>query len=541
MLNIRNYIILLFTFLTHQLFAGELTAKEGVQNLQLELHAIPKKEVNAHIESYAKKHREDFFTTKKNYIEFLSSLEDLLIVGGENYPQVTYYLGKELQRYSEFQLAYPYIYKTALYVEDNPTLHQIPCDFYEVLGISYFFFGRYSEAETTFNKGLACDGISDASKINIYNTIGLIYSNLNQSEEAISNFKKAMDIAKKINNAAWYGVLSGNIGNILFLEGDIEKAYEYIEIDYVSSMEHSQLGSAMNALSLLARIQVTKGNYAKAIELLSIHDSLQEFHKGKGSYLEYYETKTKLYEETGDYKKAFENYKLYREYNDSITKSKDLLTIKNTEFQINFEKKQSEIQLLHETQKTDRVRIISLWILTSTIILASAILIWQIMKRRKKEKELMQLKNQQMEEDLNRLESEMNQVLNNLILKNERINELNEEINSVQSRSEKKEEMKALTDKLQSFTFLTDEDWVEFKRLFEKRHRGFFDYFQENYPHVTNAEIRLAALIKLKLEKLEMSKALGISPESVSKTNLRLRKKLNIKDQKELQALILSI
>ena len=61
--------------------------------------------------------------------------------------------------------------------------------------------------------------------------------------------------------------------------------------------------------------------------------------------------------------------------------------------------------------------------------------------------------------------------------------------------------MKALTDKLQSFTFLTDEDWVEFKRLFEKRHRGFFDYFQENYPSVTNAEIRLAALIKLKLEK----------------------------------------
>ena len=541
MFSARILYVLFFLLLNLNVFAGELSSKEGLQNLELELNSIQKKERNNYVLEFAKKHGEDFFKNKKEYIDFLSSLENVILVHSENYPQVTYYLGKELQTNNEFQLAYPYIYKTALYVGDNPTKFGVPCDFFEIMGISYFFFGRYSESESTFQKGLSCGGVSEQTKINIYNTLGLIYKSLNQKERAIEHYQKAMRIAQKTKNDAWYGVLSGNIGNILFQQGELDKAYEYIELDYTSSIKHTQLGSAMNALSFLARIQVIKGNFEKANEFLSIHDSLQEFHHGKNVFLEYYQTKTKLYEATGEYKKAFDSYKLLREYNDSIIKSKDLLTIKNTEFQINFEKKQSEIQLLHETQKTDRIRINSLWILISITIVASGVTIWQITKRRRKEKELMQLKNQQMEEDLNRLESEMSQVLNNLILKNEKINELNEEINSVQSQSEKKEEMKALTDKLQSFTFLTDEDWLEFKRLFEKRHRGFFDYFQENYPSVTNAEIRLAALIKLKLEKLEMSKALGISPESVSKTNLRLRKKLEIKDQKELQSFILSI
>lgn len=541
MQSVRIFSILLIIFLSFNLFSNEITVKGELQNIELELNSKSKEERNSFILAYAKSHQEDFFSSKKDYFSFLAGLEDLLVAHSPQYPQATFYLGKELQRYKEYQLAYPYIYKTALYVEDDPIAHNIPCDFFEVLGISYFFFGRYSESENAFNKALECDGISELSKINIYNTIGLIYTNLNQKDKAISTLRKAMTLAENTNHQAWLGVLSGNIGNILYHQGETQKAYEYIYLDFNSSIEHKQYGSAMNALSFLARINVKNGNYNKAVEQLKCHDSLQQYHNERGTYIEYYKTKTELYEKTGDYKRALENYKLYREYSDSISKSKDLLTIKNTEFQISFEKKQSEIQLLHETQKTDRIRINSLWTLISTIIIASAVIIWQITKRKKKEKELMQLKNQQMEQDLNRLESEMNQVLNNLIVKNQKINELNEEINNVQSQSEKKEEMKALTDTLQSFTFLTDEDWLEFKRLFEKRHKGFFDFFQENYPSVTNAEIRLAALIKLKLEKLEMSKALGISPESVSKTNLRLRKKLNIKDQKELQALILSI
>jgi DNA-binding CsgD family transcriptional regulator len=96
-------------------------------------------------------------------------------------------------------------------------------------------------------------------------------------------------------------------------------------------------------------------------------------------------------------------------------------------------------------------------------------------------------------------------------------------------------------DRLQTYTLLTDEDWSNFKKLFEKLNPGFFDFFIENFPEVTNAEVRLAALIKLNLSNLEMARTLGISPDSVRKTNLRLRKKLTIEGLDELTLFIKQI
>lgn len=540
--SVKNYLTFIFIFFLSISWAGELSSEACIKNLELKLSSVPPREKNNFILEFIQIHNEDYFTSEKEYLNFLQRLEGVLDVHDINYVNATYYIGKELQRYKEYKSAYPYLYKTALIINNNPKKYNVPCDFFEIMAISYYFFGRYSEAEETFNRGLNCDGISKESEINIYNTLGLIYDNLNNQEKAKSYFTKAMNIARKLDNEAWFGVISGNLGNQYYKSGEIDISKKYIETDFKISLRHSQWGSALNALSLLASIELKQGNHEAAKKNLLKHDSIHAIHGSAPNYfVTYYQSKTELLETIGDYKGALESYRLLKLYQDSIIKSRDLLTIKNTEFQINFEKKQSEIQLLHETRKTDRVRILSLWIVISTIVVGASILIWQITKRRKREKELMQLKNQKMEEDLNNLEQEMNKVLNNLIQKNEKINELNKQINQVQSTSDKTEEMSALTAKLQSFTFLTDEDWVEFKRLFEKRHKNFFDYFEQEHPSVTTAEIRLAALIKLKLEKLEMSKALGISPESVSKTNLRLRKKLNIKDQKELQSFIHAI
>lgn len=541
MLSVKKYLTLLPLLLSFLGFAGDWTSDFASNQLGNNLKTVHANEKNEVIYNYLQETKEGKFISSAAYFKFLSGIESELVEDSPFYLKVIFHVGKELQTYKKFHLAYPYLYKTALIVQDDPLAHDIPCDYFEVMGITYFFFDRYSKAEETFNKGLMCDGISEQSKINIYNTIGLIYSNLNNPDKAKDFFMEAMKVAQKIDHKAWFGVLSGNIGNIIYRQGEKEKAQEYIEIDYEMSIQHQQYGSAMNALSLLAIIEVDKGNYQKAKDFYRIHDSLQELYNNNSVSSQYFLSKTSFYEELGDYESALTSYKKYRELLDTIRQSKDVLTVQNTEFQINFEKKQAEYQRSVEEHKTDRIKIISLLVVISTVVIGAGLIIWQISKRRSKEKELMQLKNQQMEEDIHRLETEMNQVLNNLIVKNEKINELNEEIENVQSKTERKEEMKSLTDKLQSFTFLTDEDWVEFKRLFESRYKGFFDYFLENHPTVTNAEMRLAALIKLKLEKLEMSKALGISPESVSKTNLRLRKKLDIKDQKDLQNFILSI
>lgn len=93
---------------------------------------------------------------------------------------------------------------------------------------------------------------------------------------------------------------------------------------------------------------------------------------------------------------------------------------------------------------------------------------------------------------------------------------------------------------LTGFRLLTDEDWEQFKILFEKVYKGFFVKLKNSNWNLTVGETRLLALIKLKLETREIANMLGISPESVKKSKHHLRKKLSIDPQDSLENLVIN-
>ncbi|UII76197.1 hypothetical protein LV716_18330 [Flagellimonas sp. HMM57] len=90
------------------------------------------------------------------------------------------------------------------------------------------------------------------------------------------------------------------------------------------------------------------------------------------------------------------------------------------------------------------------------------------------------------------------------------------------NQSQKQEYIKKLTNSI----ILTEEDWDNFKTVFEEVYPNFFFTLKEGYSQITQAEIRLIAMLKLKLNNKEIGAMLGISPESVVKTKYRLKKKL---------------
>ena len=94
---------------------------------------------------------------------------------------------------------------------------------------------------------------------------------------------------------------------------------------------------------------------------------------------------------------------------------------------------------------------------------------------------LLELKNKRVKENLEKTEQEMQSVLKSLMEKNETIAKMNEELELLFLKMDRtEEEHKHLTDKLQSFTFLTDVDRLQFKNHFEKRNPGFFYFFYTN-------------------------------------------------------------
>jgi DNA-binding CsgD family transcriptional regulator len=75
---------------------------------------------------------------------------------------------------------------------------------------------------------------------------------------------------------------------------------------------------------------------------------------------------------------------------------------------------------------------------------------------------------------------------------------------------------------------LTNEDWGEFRRRFERMHPGFFWQLKSQFTDLILAEERLLALSKLRLDTRQMSRMLGIAPNSIRTTKYRLRKKIGV-------------
>jgi translation initiation factor RLI1 len=102
-------------------------------------------------------------------------------------------------------------------------------------------------------------------------------------------------------------------------------------------------------------------------------------------------------------------------------------------------------------------------------------------------------------------------------------------------------EQQELASSMATQTILTDTDWEKFKTLFEKIYPGFFINLKEKVSDITLAEQRMAALTRLHLTSRQIGSILGISPNSVNKTKQRLRQRLNLEAEMNIEEIIAKI
>jgi DNA-binding CsgD family transcriptional regulator len=87
---------------------------------------------------------------------------------------------------------------------------------------------------------------------------------------------------------------------------------------------------------------------------------------------------------------------------------------------------------------------------------------------------------------------------------------------------------------------LTEDDWSQFRVIFDKVHPGFFNRLREQFYDLTPAETRLMALTHLNLGTREIASMLGVSDQTVYKTRQRLRAKIGMSAEKGLDDLELN-
>lgn len=185
-----------------------------------------------------------------------------------------------------------------------------------------------------------------------------------------------------------------------------------------------------------------------------------------------------------------------------------------TELQTIYETERMETENAKLTSRVDRQRFYILAIITLLLVLG----IFALQQRNR-----FTLRNQLLEAEKLRAEQTLHDFTQSLREKTDALERLKATIENNKISSEEKENILA---QLSNANILTEEQWRNFREKFESVYVGFFKQFSQNVPDATEAEKRLAALVKLNLTNSEIASMLGISPESVYKSRYRLKKKL---------------
>jgi len=90
-------------------------------------------------------------------------------------------------------------------------------------------------------------------------------------------------------------------------------------------------------------------------------------------------------------------------------------------------------------------------------------------------------------------------------------------------------------------SFILDADWESFYTLFNQVHPTFVKTLKQKYPSLSEREVRLCALILIDFSSQHMATLFGISLTSVKVARHRLRKKLDIPNDKSLKEFMLDM
>lgn len=86
-----------------------------------------------------------------------------------------------------------------------------------------------------------------------------------------------------------------------------------------------------------------------------------------------------------------------------------------------------------------------------------------------------------------------------------------------------------------------DEDWVILKQHFSAVYTNFYDTLVAKHPTISETELRHCMFIKLHMQTKEIAKILLIDPRSVQTARYRIKKKMNLGEDKDLREYLLNL
>ncbi len=381
-----------------------------------------------------------------------------------------------------------------------------------------------------------------------YNSLGISYQNLNDYAKAENYFNLAIKNAKKVEDNLGLTNALHNLGDIKRLQNKNADAKKILlEANAIAKKENIKLGR-VNALHSLSKIDYQSKDYNSALknnkEAIDISKSL-----GAMSHLaDLYKYRSILLEVLNKNNDALEFLKRYQTINDSIFTTKKSQQIEELKAIYESEKKEAEIALQREeintlnAQATSDKLTITLYGIGMFSFLAIAGLLYFGFKQRIKKNKIEREKQEEIyKQEIAFKKKELASQTLHLVQKNTFIQELKENLEKIkQSPDLFKVEFRRLVMLLKKES-AEDKDWEVFKSYFSEVHNNFDNKLKAIYADISEKEIRLASFLRMNLSTKEIASMLNVLPDSVLKSKYRLKKKLDLDKDTDLNSFLNSL
>lgn len=379
-----------------------------------------------------------------------------------------------------------------------------------------------------------------------YKNLADAYTNLGDYENAEQFLKDALTIAEKSGDKSFLASCYMQSGKLYSIKNDMDIAIAYYS---KSSKLFELIGSKADQADVLvemANLELSNHEIRSAIKYASDAAALAKETGALKTLLEASQCLSKCYEENGDSKQALFYLKEVLQYRDSLYSSDKYRTIEEIEagfIQHELKKENSALTQNSQLQKQAiRTRNLVLFLLLLSLLLSVA-LIWLVYKRQKeirKEGQLARMHQEQkiekLNEDLTTKERELTSKTIFINQKNQLLEKLISDLDELKKSDVSVSEIHHLQVQLRQE--LSPNAWKEFEVQFNEVHPGFQNQLIGKYPELTPAERRLCSFIRLEMNTREISSLTGQSIKSIEVARTRVRKKLSIPHEHNLNNFI---
>lgn len=123
------------------------------------------------------------------------------------------------------------------------------------------------------------------------------------------------------------------------------------------------------------------------------------------------------------------------------------------------------------------------------------------------------------------------------------IKEVSKNINILKEENNESAVIKNLRKLEKSLNEVTEQEdnWGEFRKVFESTHPDFFTNLMKKYPKLTSLDLKHCAYLKMNIDNYELASILGVELKSIQMTRYRLKKKLKLENEVSLREYIHTI